>query len=142
MPRRTSVPIGIFLAWTLFVWGGRIRNAVADVALEGAERTATLALSASFVVPALVLAAGWAMRRSRAGAALRWGTAVLAGWTVAVWVVRAADIALTSDEGVAFVLVHVVLALISVVLAGAASAAVRSRVEEPSFEHKLHRSAS
>ena len=41
---------------------------------------------------------------------------LLAGWTVAVWVVRAVDIAALSDHDTAFVVVHLVLAAVSIAL--------------------------
>ena len=50
---------------------------------------------------------------------------VLAGWTTLVWVLRAGDIALTSDRGAAFIAVHVVLAVVSIGLAAGAVLAER-----------------
>lgn len=48
----------------------------------------------------------------------------LAGFTTAVWVVRAIDIA-AGDHSIGFIVVHVVLALVSIALAVAAWLAVR-----------------
>ena len=41
---------------------------------------------------------------------------MLVAWTTVLWLFRAGDIVLTSDEGVAFVVVHVVLAVVSIAL--------------------------
>jgi hypothetical protein len=96
-------PVVAFAVWTLFVWGGRIRNAVSDDAGAG-----PIVLAATFVALAVLVLA------TRGG----WRPVVaLAGWTVAVWAVRAVDIALLSDHGAAFIAVHLVLAAVSVTLA-------------------------
>jgi hypothetical protein len=55
----------------------------------------------------------------------------LAGWTLGVWVVRAVDIAFLSDHGAAFVIVHVVLAVVSVALALLAARAVTRSARAP-----------
>lgn len=134
MPRRTLVLLAAFLIWTLYVWGQRIANALGDDALAGWDLAAPLLLSASFVLPALVLAVAWLVR-SRAGrdprphptgarGPLVTATVALAGWTTVVWVVRALDIALTSDRGAAFIAVHVALGVVSIVLAALVSRAV------------------
>lgn len=88
-------------AWTLVVWATRIRNAAGEVG-------PTL-LASSFVVLALaVFVTRGASRPLRA----------LAGWTVAVWAIRLVDIALLSEHPAGFVVVHTVLALVSIGLAG------------------------
>jgi hypothetical protein len=110
-----------FLLWTLFVWGGRIRNAVAD----DAGATAAIVLSLTFVVPALVVAVAWVLETRRAGSSSRVATVRrtvgqgLAAWTIAVWLVRGVDIALLGDHDIAFVVVHLMLALVSILLAAA-----------------------
>lgn len=125
---RGVLPVAAFLAWTLLVWGGRIRNALADTALDGSERARTLALAASFVVPAVWLAGEWVLAVSRRRTRPRraaWGLSALAAWTVAVWMVRAGDIALAGDHDIGFVVVHVALAGVSSALAAAAVIADR-----------------
>ena len=103
-------PVLAFACWTVVVWGGRVRNAIADDA--GA---ASIALAASFVVLGLLVVA------TRGG----WRPVVaLAGWTIVVWVVRAVDIVAFSDHDAAFVIVHLVLATVSVALAAWAVRAV------------------
>jgi hypothetical protein len=91
--RRWPVPVLVFLAWTVFVWAGRIRNG------------GSVLLAVSFL--ALAAIALW-----RGG---RWITA-LAVWTVAVWAVRTPYI-LVHDHPAGFKVVHTVLALVSIALA-------------------------
>jgi hypothetical protein len=108
-----------FIAWTLFVWLGRIRNAVGDPALATGGRTGPILLSLSFVIPALLLAGMTALQLAhrddhRLARPVSLILAALVVWTAAVWVVRAVDIALRSDRGAAFIAVHLVLATVSV----------------------------
>ena len=106
------IPVVAFAAWTLLVWGGRIRNAVAD-----AEGAGSVVLAVTFVA----LAAAVLVTRGDRRAVL-----ALAAWTVAVWVVRGLDIALLSDHDTVFVVVHLVLAVVSVALAAAATRSARA----------------
>ena len=129
MRPRTVLLVAVLLLWSLFTWGGRIRNTLGDDALSDAERNGALLLSASFVVPALLLAVLWWLHSGRTpwtgrpvppvGGALRIGTLAFAAWTVAVWTVRGIDIALFSGYEIGFVLVHSVLALVAIGLAAA-----------------------
>ena len=98
--------------WSFLVWTTRINNIVADDALDGAGLAARLALSISFTVLAALTVA--ALRRGS-----EWMVPLVAGfagWTVLVWIVRGVQIAL-ADHDAAFVAVHVVLAIVSIVLA-------------------------
>ncbi len=127
MPRRVFVPVVSLLAWTLFVWVGRIRNAVSDPELVGSERLGPILLAASFVVPALVLAVVLftSARGARGvGPVLRYGVVALAAWTCGVWLVRLADIVFGGDRAVGFIVVHAVLAVVSAVLAVLAARSV------------------
>ncbi len=128
--RATVVWVAVFLAWTGFVWVGRIRNALGDAALDDGGRTGPLLLALSFVVPAVVVAVllVLAVRSGGAPAAvarLRVGVVALAVWTTGVWIVRAGDIVLGGDHEVGFVVVHVVLAVVSIALATLAARSVR-----------------
>jgi hypothetical protein len=87
----------------------RIRNAAGEVG-------PTLP-AASFVVLAVAVLA---TRGDRIP------TLALASWTIAVWGVRVVDIAMLSDHDAAFVVVHAVLATVSIALSAAAIRAVRS----------------
>jgi hypothetical protein len=116
--------VGLFVGWTLFVWVGRIRNAMNDPALAGGGRVGPVVLALSFVVPALVLAvlaflarpgAGWDDHGARSR--LRAVVLVLAAWTTVVWVVRMADIAFGGNHPAGFIAVHCVLGVVSIGLA-------------------------
>jgi hypothetical protein len=133
MPARNPVIPGAFLVWTLFVWGGRIRNALSDDSLAGWDRTGPVLLAASFVVPAVLVGLGWfvvaRVRHAGDGAgtgngALGVAVLALAGWTTGVWVVRAADIVLGGDHALGFVIVHTVLAAVSMTLAALVASSV------------------
>jgi hypothetical protein len=132
MPSKQSLAVGCFLVWTLFVWGGRIRNAFADDSLAGWSLAGPVLLSVSFTLPALLLGVGWLVRSRTVrptgdrATALDLGTKLLATWTVAVWVVRATDIALLGEHSTAFVLVHLALAAVSAALAVTAWSSIAS----------------
>ncbi len=99
--RRSATVLAL---WSLFVWGTRIKNAV-----SGDEGAGAVLLAVTFVALAgLVL-----VTKGRHGPF----ALALAGWTAAVWAVRAVDIAFLSDHGAAFVVVHLVLAAVSIGLA-------------------------
>ena len=111
----------------MVVWGTRIDNVLGDDGLTDTDKVLRLALSASFLAFGVV--AVWVWRQlgqsGRVGAAEGGGPAgtrwirVGAAWTLVVWVVRGADIALSGHSG-AFVVIHLVLAAVSVALAGQA----------------------
>lgn len=107
-PRRWTIAL---VGWTLLVWTTRIGNIWGDADLTNGEKWGRTALALSFTV--LALAAAYGLWRQPS-----WRRAVLtalAGWTVAVWLVRAVGIA-TGDHDAAFVAVHVVLAIVSIAL--------------------------
>jgi hypothetical protein len=97
-------PVVVLAVWTLLVWGGRIRNAV-----SADEGVGPVLLAVTFVVLAVLVL----VTRTRP----RLAGLPLAAWTIGVWVVRAIDIAVLSDHEAAFVVVHLVLAAVSVALA-------------------------
>lgn len=111
MPRLPLPPVVALAAWTFLVWTTRIRNIWTDDALTTAEQWWRTALAGSFTVLAVVVVVGLVRRASW----LRAAVLALAGWTVAVWVVRAVGIA-SADHEVGFVVVHLVLAVVSSVL--------------------------
>jgi hypothetical protein len=139
-----NTSIGLLVLWTWFVWGGRIRNVLSDASLEGWGMWGPLLLSVSFVALSIVVAV-LLVRRWRHGAgsssaeALSRALLALAGWTTVVWVVRALDIALTSDRGAAFVAVHVALAVVSI---GLSAWAVTADRKVRMFEHTSALTAS
>jgi hypothetical protein len=110
------LPAAIALAvWSLLVWTTRIRNIWTDDELTMAEQWGRTALAVSFTVLALAVGHAVYHRTTWRPTAVR----VLAGWTIAVWVVRAVGIA-TADHDGAFIAVHLVLAAISIGLAALA----------------------
>lgn len=105
-----------FVAWTLAVWVGRIRNIWSDEDLDTAGQLGRSLLALSFVLGAvLVVVAVW----RAAPATLLKVVGAVAVWTAAVWVVRSVDIVI-GDWGVGFKLVHSALAMVSIALAAAA----------------------
>jgi hypothetical protein len=141
MPRSSRATLLVLAGWTLFVWGQRVANVLGDDALDGGEVAVRLALAGSFVVLAVAVAVGVLLAgqtRPRGLAAL---VRLLAGWTVVVWAWRAIDIA-AGNWSVAFVVVHLVLAVVSVVLAVLAWRAVTgpstpTRAPETDFVSRL-----
>lgn len=104
------------VAWTFFVWTTRIVNIWGDDALDSGEKWGRTLLALSFTV--LAVAVVVALVRGAAGA-LRWAVGALAAWSVAVWAVRDVRI-VAADHEVGFKLVHVVLGVVSIVLAALA----------------------
>ena len=94
--------------WTLFVWGTRIVNILTDGGSAGA-------LAVAVVLTAL----GLATAASLAGRRLPWALPALAVTTIVVWAVRV-PLVLSHDHEAAFVVVHLVLAAVSVALAAGA----------------------
>lgn len=119
--------VGVLVGWTLFVWVGRVRNVLADPSMHGADRIGPLLLAGSFVLLAATVALALLVDRGATGGGgrvLRAAVAVLGAWTTVVWVLRATSIALGGRHPIGFVLVHVVLAVVSVTLAAWAARSV------------------
>ena len=102
--------------WTLFVWGTRVRNIAGDDEINTGERAFGYLVSALFVAAALAIVALFVGRRYERLRAL---LAVFAIATVGWWTVRSVSI-LVHEHSWAFRIVHVVLGVISSVLAVAA----------------------
>ena len=113
MRRARPWPLIAFLAWTVFVWAGRIRNG------------GSVLLAASFLV--LVAMAIW--RRGR------WITALVV-WTIGVWAVRTPYI-LVHDHPAPFKVVHTVLAAVSIALAISAQRDVQREREAAATPARL-----
>lgn len=116
------------------MWGNRLNNLRTDGS-EGAALVTSLVLSlvslAAAVATVAVVIVAW-----RRGTALGVGAGRLvrafAGWTVAVWIVRAVDIVM-DWRSIGFVVVHVALAAVSIALAAWAwrAAPVGDRADAP-----------
>jgi hypothetical protein len=104
------------VAWTFFVWTTRIANIWRDSSLDAGDKVGRTGLALSFTLLAVaVVVALW----RRAPRATLVSVGALAGWSVAVWVVRDVRIVL-ADHEVAFKVVHTVLAVVSIALAALA----------------------
>jgi hypothetical protein len=99
MRRTRPWPLIAFVAWTVFVWAGRIRNG------------GSVLLAATFLVLAALVLVVWREHKRRAGA-----VTALTLWTIGVWAVRTPYI-LVHDHSVGFKAVHTVLAAVSIGLA-------------------------
>jgi len=126
--RRIDIPL-LFGLWTLFVWGGRLRNLNTDPGGFAEASRWSLVGSVLFTILGLAVVGAAILRRVRAGSrmtsvAASTALTALAALTVTVWVVRAVDIAI-GDHSVGFIAVHVVLAVVSIGLAILSVRAVR-----------------
>jgi hypothetical protein len=136
--RRRSVLLSVFGLWTLFVWATRIDNVLADEELVGLDRAVRLGLAISFtVVGVALLVVAWRTRRrppTRLEAGVVWAGCA---WTVLVWVTRSIQIPLAGHDA-GFVIVHLVLAVVSIALAVPAA---RSTTMPPRHGTAGHRRA-
>ncbi len=126
MPGRRPLAILLFGLWTLFVWGGRLRNLWLDPGGFGSASRWSLIGSFAFSILAIAVVSlwllGWFGQPRFAGPTSRFLRPVvlaLAGLTTVVWVIRGVDIAI-GDHEIAFIVVHVVLAVVSIGLAAVA----------------------
>ena len=110
-------PALVLSVFTVLVWTTRIRNIWTDDSLTTSGQVGRTALSVTFTVFAVVTLVAVIRARSREPwAGLAWWVRAFAVWTTGVWVVRAIGIA-TADHEIGFVVVHTVLAVVSIVLA-------------------------
>ena len=100
-------------AWTLATWVTRLPLAWGDDELGAGEKVVAAVPVVLFVTLASVAGVAVLRRAERAGPA----SAVLAGWSVAYWVVRLPMI-LLHDHPVPFYVVHTVLAVVAFTLSG------------------------
>lgn len=122
--RWTSVlPVG-FALWTLFVWGGRLRNLLQEPGPLADVSRWSVAGAVTFSAVGLAVLV-FALSGGR-GILLRAAVFALVALTFVVWAVRAVDIA-AGDHSLGFIIVHLVLAVVSVVLGGLALWAVTIR---------------
>lgn len=100
-----------FAAWTLFVWGNRISNIIGDDASSGTSSVVDLGAAVVMVVLGVAVVVGaWRGRPA-------WALPALVVATVVTWAVRV-PLLLAGDEwSVAFEVVHIGLAVVSLSLA-------------------------
>jgi hypothetical protein len=112
--RRLLVAFG---AWTLFVWATRIGTAFEQDDLTGLDRVGRVGMAVSFTLVGLgLLVVAWRARGRLLTSGEVRAVRVAAAWTVGVWAVRGVQIALADHEA-AFIVVHLVLAAVSIALA-------------------------
>jgi hypothetical protein len=102
--------------WTLFVWGTRVRNIGNDETMGDGEKAFAYVVSVVFIGAAIAMVALLVTRRFPQ---LRGLLPLFAIATVGWWAVRSVFI-VVHDHSTAFRVVHIVLAIISAVLAVAA----------------------
>ena len=129
MPSRRPPATIALCIWTVLVWTTRIANIWRDHALTDGEKGGRTALALSFTVLVLVVAHAVYHRTTWRDVAVK----VLAGWTLGVWVTRSYAIA-TGEHRAAFIAVHLVLAAVSIALAGLAVREVTRQAAEASCE--------
>lgn len=102
------------MAWTLFVWLGRIRNVAADPDLSGSARAWSLGMAVTLSLLAVVTLVAVATR-TLADPIARGAALTLAAASSAIWVVRAIGIA-GNEHSAGFIAVHLVLAAVTLAL--------------------------
>ena len=101
------------VGWTLLVWTTRIFNIWGDADLATGEKLGRTGLALSFTLLAVAVIVALWRGSPRAGLV---AVGALAGWSVAVWVVRDLRI-VVADHDLGFIVVHVILGVVSVILA-------------------------
>ena len=114
--QRVTRLLGVFVAWTIVVWVGRVRNVLGDDDLTTLDRSWRLVVAATFLAFAglsIAVIGGW-WRRHPVGTTRL--VAVFCLWTTAFWGVRGFGM-LFGDHDAGFKLVHTAIALVSIALA-------------------------
>lgn len=109
----------LLIGWTVLLWTSRLRNVLNDDDLTSSGRAIRIGVVVIFVVMGLAAAVG--IRRGSMRALM-----VLIVWSFGYWLIRGTGI-LIGDWSVGFKVVHTVLMVVSVSLAGFAAGFVRSR---------------
>lgn len=105
--------------WAAITWGGRIGLLVGDETLVAKARIAISLLAAALAVTGLLLRGPW--RKPAVG--------IYVAVTLAVWVTSVVSVASDPASSFAFKAVHLVLAVVSIMLAGIAWTIVFRRSE-------------
>ncbi|MBC8194824.1 MAG: hypothetical protein ISR43_08260 [Acidimicrobiia bacterium] len=112
--RKVRGLLWVLVAWTAFVWIGRVRNLIGDDGLTSSGRIWRIFLAAVFLgFAALSVSTLGGRWRSIGSTRL---IAVFCIWTITFWVVRGTGI-LFADHDAAFKAVHSILALVSIAIA-------------------------
>ncbi|HEX2578022.1 MAG TPA: hypothetical protein VHK88_16865 [Aquihabitans sp.] len=119
MERLRPYPVAAFAALTLLIWGNRIWLAWTNDEDTVAEKLVWSTPITLFVLAAVAVVVLLLRGTDRTAPSFRLLVRAFAGGTVVFWAIRAPMI-LLADHGVAFKVVHAVLAIASVVAAVAA----------------------
>ena len=102
----------VLVVWTIGIWGSRLRNALADNELVGAERVLDVGIAAIFVGLAVIVGlTRWKQHRFA-----RPALEVLAALGVIRFSIRGPLILASSEWDVGFKVVHTILWIVTVVL--------------------------
>jgi len=124
MFRCKPLAVAVFALWTLLVWANRINNIVSRDGGDGVDLARAIAFVAIGVVVAVVAV------RPMAPAIAHRVVSVGAWASIALWATRIVTIPL-GDHDIPFVVVHVVLAVISIALAVWAMRSTRALLDAP-----------
>lgn len=106
---RTWPAVAALCGWTTFVWIARIKNAVGDDGMSAGGKVIAVITALAFLGAAGALA--YVHVRSHPGA--RRAAAAFALVSIVYWLIRAATI-VVRDHPIGFIVVHTLLALITV----------------------------
>ena len=123
MSTRTKL-LAPLVVWTLFVWTSRLRNVWMDDDLGLSGQVIRTVMAAVFLAFGLATARLLRVQRRRA---LESRHRMLVGgfiaWTIGFWLVRGVGI-IVDDHTLGFTVVHTILMVISIALAGLATRAL------------------
>ncbi len=111
--KRFYVPGLVLAAWTVLLWSTRVRNALDDATLVGWSRTWQVGVSVLFLAVAVLLAGLSLVRPTRAAGV---GVALAIAGSI-WWTIRGIGIVIKDYEP-AFTIVHVILAIGTIVISG------------------------
>lgn len=100
------------VAWTVVIWGSRIRNIVVDDDLAGFDRMVSIVVAMALLGAALLLGYALVTSTSWSGAAL----AVLVAIGILRWTIRGPIILLSDEWEVSFKIVHTILWCVTVIV--------------------------
>jgi hypothetical protein len=111
---RLAVPL--LGGWTVFLWASRIRNVLIADELSAGGQTWRIVVALVFLVLGGAVLWAWHDRRDEPVRS-KWALGTLCVWTVGFWIVRGGGI-IVDDHTLGFTLIHTVLMILSIGLAG------------------------
>lgn len=117
--------LGPLVLWTVFVWLSRLRNVWSDEDLTTNGQLLRTGYAAVFLIFGVGLAVRlWARRGQPLTSGDRRFLVAFLVWTVGFWLIRGIGI-IVDDHEVGFTVIHTVLMIISLSIAGLAATALR-----------------